>query len=344
MSLRPATRPRNWRPGWNGFGQRRTGSGTTVLEDVPIPAQDIEIFPNNKPPRTYVAAVFQLGHLATLAGIGRVSPGALFRDMVDRTRRRIPWPVLAVTLLLAAALLWYGLMAVLLAAKVPAHTVNSLSAYRTLYHDAAGLRASDFDTAVRVIGSTTMARIFSVDNTIPSSTAVAPPDRPVPAPRVTTGTRCLLAHRITVCTSSVRRGRTTALGLHLDGLVRRRGVVGVVVVRDDLGVAHDPVRVVVRGLGGALADEHRRLAARVEDLRCPAQLLLVRGAAGSRQACGAGADECGRCQVTRQWVMRQARISGELGQPPLLGGKAAWPTRASTSSTSTTLRTARPRG
>jgi hypothetical protein len=32
-------------------------------------------------------------------------------------------------------------------------------------------------------------RIRSVDSTIPPSTAFAPPERPVPAPRVTTGTR-----------------------------------------------------------------------------------------------------------------------------------------------------------
>ena len=43
-------------------------------------------------------------------------------------------------------------------------------------------------TAVRVTGSTVIARIFSVQSTIPPSTAVAPPDSPVPAPRGTTGT------------------------------------------------------------------------------------------------------------------------------------------------------------
>src|ERR1700751_948164 len=57
-----------------------------------------------------------------------------------------------------------------------------------------------------------MSRIFSVDSTIPLSSAVAPPDRPLPAPRGTTGTRLDVAQRSTVWTCSVLRGRTTATG------------------------------------------------------------------------------------------------------------------------------------
>lgn len=55
------------------------------------------------------------------------------------------------TVVLAALLLWYGLMVVLLAVKVSPHTVNSLSAYRTLYNDAADLTRSDFTTLRRLI-------------------------------------------------------------------------------------------------------------------------------------------------------------------------------------------------
>jgi len=58
----------------------------------------------------------------------------------------------ALTLLLGLALVWYGLMVVLLAVKVSPHTVNSLSGYHTLYQDAAGLHKSDFTTVVRLIG------------------------------------------------------------------------------------------------------------------------------------------------------------------------------------------------
>jgi hypothetical protein len=59
--------------------------------------------------------------------------------------------VAALTVVLALALVWYGLMVVLLAVKVSPHTVNSLSAYRTLYDDAAGLKRTDFTTLRRLI-------------------------------------------------------------------------------------------------------------------------------------------------------------------------------------------------
>jgi hypothetical protein len=52
---------------------------------------------------------------------------------------------------LGLLLVWYGLMVVLLAVKVSPHTVNSLSAYRTLYDDAADLKRSDFTTLRRLI-------------------------------------------------------------------------------------------------------------------------------------------------------------------------------------------------
>lgn len=63
----------------------------------------------------------------------------------------LAYVVRALTVVLALALVWYGLMIVLLAVKVSPHTVNSLSAYRTLYDDAAGLTQNDFSTAVRFI-------------------------------------------------------------------------------------------------------------------------------------------------------------------------------------------------
>jgi hypothetical protein len=75
---------------------------------------------------------------------------------VIRQRINLRTPVLAyvvrvLALLLGLALLWYGLMVVLLAVKVSPHTVNSLSAYHTLYDKAAGIRKSDFTTPVRLI-------------------------------------------------------------------------------------------------------------------------------------------------------------------------------------------------
>jgi hypothetical protein len=59
--------------------------------------------------------------------------------------------VALLTLVLAIALVWYGLMVVLLAVKVSPHTVNSLSAYRTLYDDVANLKPSDFTTLRRLV-------------------------------------------------------------------------------------------------------------------------------------------------------------------------------------------------
>jgi len=75
---------------------------------------------------------------------------------VSRQRINLRTPLLAylvrtLTLVLGLGLIWYGLMVVLLAVKVSPHTVNSISAYRTLYDDAISLKPSDFSTLVRLI-------------------------------------------------------------------------------------------------------------------------------------------------------------------------------------------------
>lgn len=57
----------------------------------------------------------------------------------------------SLTVLLAAILIWYGAMVVLLAVKVAPHTVNSISAYRTMYDFLAKLRESDFSTLRRLL-------------------------------------------------------------------------------------------------------------------------------------------------------------------------------------------------
>ena len=66
--------------------------------------------------------------------------------------------------------------------------------------------------ATMLPGSTVMARIRSVERVMAPSTADDPPDSPVPAPRVTTGIRCLDATRKTCCTSAVELARTTTMG------------------------------------------------------------------------------------------------------------------------------------
>lgn len=70
-----------------------------------------------------------------------------------RTRSRAPSGLASklLVLLLAAILLWYGLMLVLLAVKVEPGFVNSISGYRSAFDYLAGLSASDFDGATRAI-------------------------------------------------------------------------------------------------------------------------------------------------------------------------------------------------
>jgi alkylation response protein AidB-like acyl-CoA dehydrogenase len=54
---------------WDGFGQRLTGSGTTVLDGAP--ARYVEVVESGRWPVNTQQAVFQLVHLATLAGIAQ---------------------------------------------------------------------------------------------------------------------------------------------------------------------------------------------------------------------------------------------------------------------------------
>ncbi len=83
--LVPATAPGVRRiDDWDGFGQRLTGSGTTIFEDVPIHLDDVEIQPNGAFRGTYLLAFFQLVHLATLAGIAQ----AAVDDAVAFVRQR----------------------------------------------------------------------------------------------------------------------------------------------------------------------------------------------------------------------------------------------------------------
>ncbi|GGF22355.1 acyl-CoA dehydrogenase family protein [Subtercola lobariae] len=67
---------------WAGFGQRMTGSGTTVLDAVPVDPDDIFWFADRAP--NYMIAFYQEVLLASLAGIGR----AVLRDAVEFVTRR----------------------------------------------------------------------------------------------------------------------------------------------------------------------------------------------------------------------------------------------------------------
>ena len=70
-----------------------------------------------------------------------------------------------------------------------------------------------------------MAVIRSVERTTQPSTALAPPDSPVPAPRVTSGVPVAAQADTTSATSAVVRGRTTAAGY--SGLTAITGTAGV---------------------------------------------------------------------------------------------------------------------
>ena len=75
----------------------------------------------------------------------------MIRQRVHLRTPALAYLVRLITVVLGLALVWYGLMVILLAVKVAPHTVNAISAYRTLYDDVVGLNASDFTTTVRLI-------------------------------------------------------------------------------------------------------------------------------------------------------------------------------------------------
>ena len=75
----------------------------------------------------------------------------MIRQRIHLRTPALAYLVRLITALLGLAMIWYGAMVILLAVKVSPHTVNSISAYRTLYHDITGLTPSNFTTAVRLI-------------------------------------------------------------------------------------------------------------------------------------------------------------------------------------------------
>ena len=66
---------------WDGFGQRTTGSGTSMYENAPVEPENIIPFGDRF---KYQTAFYQLFHLATLAGIAR----AVERDVAQQVRDR----------------------------------------------------------------------------------------------------------------------------------------------------------------------------------------------------------------------------------------------------------------
>ena len=68
---------------WDGFGQRTTGSGTSVYENVPVNAEHVIPFEQRF---KYQTAFYQLVLLAVLAGIGRAIERDIAQEVRDRKR------------------------------------------------------------------------------------------------------------------------------------------------------------------------------------------------------------------------------------------------------------------
>ena len=75
----------------------------------------------------------------------------MIRQRVALRTPALAYLVRLITVVFGLALVWYGLMVILLAVKVAPHTVNAISAYRTIYDDAVSLKPSAFTTPVRLI-------------------------------------------------------------------------------------------------------------------------------------------------------------------------------------------------
>lgn len=68
---------------WHGFGQKTTGSGTLVIEHVPVTRDYILPFDQRF---KYQTAFYQVVHLATLAGIAQSAVAAFSNEVRKRTR------------------------------------------------------------------------------------------------------------------------------------------------------------------------------------------------------------------------------------------------------------------
>jgi alkylation response protein AidB-like acyl-CoA dehydrogenase len=68
---------------WDGFGQRTTGSGTSIFTDAVVEADDVFDFSTRF---KYQTAFYQLVHLATLAGIARAAERDVAQQVAGRKR------------------------------------------------------------------------------------------------------------------------------------------------------------------------------------------------------------------------------------------------------------------
>jgi alkylation response protein AidB-like acyl-CoA dehydrogenase len=71
---------------WDGFGQRLTGSGTTEFVEVEVDPRFVHPQRSEDAGRTVLHAVYQIVHLATLAGIGQAALDEIVTFVKSRTR------------------------------------------------------------------------------------------------------------------------------------------------------------------------------------------------------------------------------------------------------------------
>ncbi|MDV6270986.1 acyl-CoA dehydrogenase family protein [Rhodococcus globerulus] len=69
---------------WDGFGQKMTGSGTTVFDNTPIESEHLHRVTGNVLPVTALNAIYQIVHLATLSGIA----AAAREEAIDYVNQR----------------------------------------------------------------------------------------------------------------------------------------------------------------------------------------------------------------------------------------------------------------
>lgn len=68
---------------WNGFGQKLTGSGTSIYQNIELPFENVQTGDDRF---KYQAAFYQTVHLATLTGIARAAADEVSEQVARRTR------------------------------------------------------------------------------------------------------------------------------------------------------------------------------------------------------------------------------------------------------------------
>lgn len=74
---------------WTGFGQRLTGTGTTIFSDVVVDPAHLTVYSPGSRDRSYISGFYQLFLLAVVAGIGHAAVDDAAQYVRSRTRSLI---------------------------------------------------------------------------------------------------------------------------------------------------------------------------------------------------------------------------------------------------------------